>query len=85
MHIAWSDGSGTIEDMARAASERGYEYIAITDHSKGLKIAGGINEDQLQQQAIEIEEVNTRLQADGRTLRVLRSVELNLDPRGHYE
>ena len=82
MHTAWSDGSGTVADMARAASERGYEYIAITDHSKGLKIAGGINEDQLQQQAIEIEEVNTRLQADGRTLRVLRSVELNLDPLG---
>ena len=82
MHTAWSDGSGSIEDMARAASDRGYEYIAITDHSKGLKIAGGINEDQLRQQAMEIEEVNATSQAEGSAVRVLRSVELNLDPQG---
>jgi hypothetical protein len=55
MHTRWSDGSGSIEDMARAAAGRGYSYIAVTDHSKGLKIAGGINEAQLQQQEIEIE------------------------------
>ena len=79
MHTMWSDGSGTIEDMARSAIERGYEHIAITDHSKGLKIAGGIDEQQLEQQSEEIEEVNSRL----RGFRVLRSVELNLDPRGN--
>ena len=82
MHTAWSDGSGSIEEMARAASHRGYEYIAITDHSKGLKIAGGINEDQLLQQAMDIEEVNARLQTEGDGVRVLRSVELNLDSQG---
>jgi DNA polymerase (family 10) len=54
MHSVWSDGSGTIADMAEAAQERGYAYIAITDHSKGLKIAGGINEPQLRQQVSEI-------------------------------
>lgn len=82
MHTAWSDGSGSIEEMARAASERGYEFIAITDHSKGLKIAGGINEDQLQQQSKEICAVNARLRAEGVRFQVLRSVELNLDPVG---
>ena len=40
MHSRWSDGSGTIAEMADAATEKSYEYIAITDHSKGLKIAG---------------------------------------------
>lgn len=40
MHTHWSDGSGSIQDMAEAAISRGYSYIAITDHSKGLKIAG---------------------------------------------
>src|SRR5690348_17346243 len=60
MHTTWSDGEGTIAEMAAAAAERGYEYIAITDHSKGPKIAGGINEDQLQHQAAEIEMVNDR-------------------------
>jgi PHP domain len=82
MHTRWSDGSGSIEDMARAASDRGYEYIAITDHSKGLKIAGGISEEQLERQIVEIEEVNARLQAEGCNVRVLRSTELNLDPHG---
>jgi histidinol phosphatase-like PHP family hydrolase len=82
MHTQWSDGSGTVDEMAQAAAERGYEYIAITDHSKGLKIAGGINEEQLQQQGEEISVVNASLRSAGQSVRVLRSVELNLDPRG---
>jgi len=82
MHTAWSDGSGSIEDMARAASARNYEYIAITDHSKGLKIAGGITEHQLQRQALEIEEVNAKLKAEGCKAQVLRSIELNVDAQG---
>ena len=40
MHTVWSDGSGTISAMAEAAIKRDYKYIAITDHTKGLKIAG---------------------------------------------
>ena len=81
MHTAWSDGSGSIEDMARAASARDYEYIAITDHSKGLKIAGGITEDELQRQGMEIEEVK-KPHDEGSRVRVLRSIERNLDPHG---
>ena len=61
MHTLWSDGSDSIQDMADAAVERGYSFIAITDHSKGLKIAGGIDEDQLAWQAKEIAEVNERM------------------------
>jgi len=82
MHTQWSDGSGSIGDMAGAASERGYEYIAITDHSKGLKIAGGINEDQLRQQGEEIGVVNDSLRSESQPVRVLRSIELNLNPKG---
>jgi histidinol phosphatase-like PHP family hydrolase len=37
-----SDGGGTISEMTAAAIERGYKFIAITDHTKGLKIAGGL-------------------------------------------
>jgi len=81
MHTLWSDGSDSIQDMADAAVERGYFYIAITDHSKGLKIAGGIDEDQLAQQAKEIAEVDEGMGA-GKQFRVLRSVELNLSPDG---
>jgi len=82
MHTLWSDGYDSIAAMADAADRRGYEYIAITDHSQGLKIAGGINEDELHEQAAEIERVNQALQAAGRRVRVLRSIELNLDPNG---
>jgi histidinol phosphatase-like PHP family hydrolase len=82
MHSTWSDGSGSVQEMADAAIERNYEYIAITDHSKGLKIAGGIDEGQLAEQAAEIEGVNRSLKVAGRKLTVLRSIELNLNPQG---
>jgi PHP domain len=82
MHTRWSDGSGTIAEMAEAASERSYEYIAITDHSKGLKIAGGINERDLEEQGAEIAKLNTSLRKSGRSLVVLSSLEMNLNKRG---
>src|SRR4051794_37998693 len=81
MHSTWSDGYASIAEMAEAAAARGYEYIAITDHTKGLKIAGGINEAQLVQQSAEISELNAQLSGSGQQIRVLRSVELNLDPQ----
>ena len=80
MHTTWSDGDASIEAMAESAIERGYQYIAITDHTKGLKIAGGINEKQLAKQAKEIAEINQRLRP--RDFTVLRSVELNISPKG---
>jgi histidinol phosphatase-like PHP family hydrolase len=78
MHTTWSDGSGSVLDMARAGIERGYSYIGITDHSKGLKIAGGINEYEVARQGEEIDEANAEL--DGFT--ILKSIELNLSPSG---
>jgi histidinol phosphatase-like PHP family hydrolase len=83
MHTLWSDGTDSIEAMARAAAERGYEYIAITDHAKGLKIAGGIDEKQLLLQAEEIAQVNGIMASEQQPVRVLRSIELNLDPKGN--
>jgi len=77
MHTRWSDGSGTVRQMANAAAERGYGYIAITDHTKGLSIAGGINEEEVAQQGIEIARINAKSKVT-----VLRSVEMNLNPRG---
>src|SRR4030095_15878206 len=82
MHSRWSDGSATIAEMADAAKERSYEYIAITDHSKGLKIAGGIDERALKRQGTEIAQVNAALSKSGADLTVLRSIEMNLNPRG---
>lgn len=80
MHTTWSDGSGTIHEMADAGLQLGYAYIGITDHAKGLKIAGGINEGHLERQRIEIDAVNRDLR--GRSFRVLHGIELNLNPHG---
>jgi histidinol phosphatase-like PHP family hydrolase len=80
MHTNWSDGAASIRAMAKAAKDRGYEYIGITDHSKGLKIAGGIDERALAEQGREIAGVNRVMAAAGLT--VLRSLEMNLNPRG---
>src|SRR5439155_5192624 len=82
MHTNWSDGSGEIRAMADAAVARGYEFIAITDHSKGLSIANGINEGKLKKQSVEIEAVNRELRASISKLTVLHSIEMNLNPLG---
>jgi histidinol phosphatase-like PHP family hydrolase len=82
MHTLWSDGTASVEEMAQAAVARGYEYIAITDHAKGLKIAGGIDESQLDAQAEEIAQVNAAMASTAKPFRVLRSIELNLNPSG---
>src|SRR5262249_35078582 len=71
-----------IQEMAKAGRERGYEYIAITDHSKGLKIAGGISEADLKEQANEIAQINEQFESSRPRFRVLRSLELNLNPQG---
>ncbi len=82
MHSQWSDGSGTIAEMADAAKNRAYDYIAITDHSKTLKIAGGIDERALKRQGTEIAKVNVAVSKSGSRLTVFRSIEMNLNPRG---
>jgi histidinol phosphatase-like PHP family hydrolase len=82
MHTDWSDGSGTIAEMADAAAKRSYEYIGITDHSKNLKIAGGIDEAELKRQGAEIGEVNAARSKSAPHVTVLHSTEMNLNPRG---
>jgi putative hydrolase len=82
MHTNWSDGSGDIRAMADAAVARGYEFIAVTDHSKGLSIANGIDEAKLKEQSVKIEAVNSELRASAKSLTVLRSIEMNLNPLG---
>ena len=82
MHSRWSDGSGTIAEIADGAANRSYEYIAITDHSKTLKIAGGIDEPALKRQGVEIAKVNVALSKSAAHVTVLRSIEMNLNPRG---
>lgn len=80
MHTVWSDGSATVKEMAQTALDRGYAYIGITDHSKGLKIAGGIDEKAVEQQCGEIDRLNQTFSSKQFT--ILKSIGLNLNPRG---
>jgi DNA polymerase (family 10) len=61
VHSKNSDGTATIEEMALAAREFGLSYIAITDHTKSLAMAGGMDEQELLDQAHRIAEINDRL------------------------
>ena len=78
MHSTWSDGSHTIEAMARACQERGYEYCALTDHSQSTRVARGLDAQGFRRQWKEIDKV--RQQLDGIT--VLKGVELDILPDG---
>jgi len=75
MHSTWSDGSATIAALASAAMARGYDYIAVTDHSKGLPIAGGLSPASVAAQHIEIDQFNQSL---GGRFRVLKGLEANI-------
>jgi DNA polymerase (family 10) len=81
VHSNWSDGSDTIESIAKEAVKLGYQYIAICDHSKGLKVAGGLDEKDFRVQFKEIEQVNRRLD----DVKVLAGVELNIDKDGNLD
>jgi histidinol phosphatase-like PHP family hydrolase len=79
MHSEWSDGRTSIAAMAAACRERGYRRCAITDHSHGLRIAGGISMDDAVQQHREIDELNARF---ANAFRIVKGIEANIDADG---
>src|SRR4030042_276327 len=81
VHSLWSDGRSTIEEMAHAAIKIGYSYIAITDHSQSLKIAGGLSIRELKKKKAEIDKVNKKL----RNFRVLYGTEVDIDSKGNID
>ncbi|WP_047985032.1 DNA polymerase/3'-5' exonuclease PolX [Ornithinibacillus californiensis] len=60
MHTTWSDGAQTLEEMVNEARSYGYDYIAITDHSKNLRVANGLDESRLRKQREEIAKLNEK-------------------------
>jgi DNA polymerase (family 10) len=80
-HSAASDGAHSIEEMATAARDYGYEYIGITDHSQSLKIAGGVSVEDLWEQIRFIDKLNNRLQA----IRILKSAEVDIMVDGQLD
>jgi DNA polymerase (family 10) len=61
VHTRWSDGTATIEEMARAAAAHGLQYVAISEHSRRLAVAHGLDPERLAQQVDEIERLRSRL------------------------
>jgi len=82
MHSEWSDGAPTVEEIAEACVERGYHYAAVTDHSYGLKIAGGMSMAEAAAQRLAIKDVNARY---GGRFRLLQGIEANIDAAGHLD
>ena len=83
VHSENSDGTATIEEMARGAKAFGLDYIAITDHTKSLKLAGGLEEQELLEQADKISQLNDRLREE--EFRILSSAEVNIMKDGSLD
>jgi len=74
MHTSATDGRNSLREMAEEARRLGYDYIAITDHSKRLTMANGLNAKRLRQQMTAIDKLNDEL--DG--IRVLKGIEVDI-------
>jgi len=73
-HTTWSDGGASIAQMASAAQSHGLQYLAISEHSRRLTMAHGLDPPRLAQQCDEIDRVNTRLQG----IRLLKGIEVDV-------
>ena len=74
MHSTWSDGQASVEEMARACLELGYEYFALTDHSQAMAMVQGLTPQRARDQWSEIEEVQELVPG----IRILKSVEVDI-------
>lgn len=79
LHTEWSDGRNSIEEMVEAATERGYEYVCVTDHAEGPGMVGGVglSDQQLESQLSELRAVDDDAEID-----VFAGVEANIDADG---
>jgi DNA polymerase (family 10) len=81
VHTTWSDGKASVAEMAAAAIERGYEYLAICDHTPNVRVVPGLDADALRRQAEEIADVNERVAP----FRVLRGTECDIRRDGELD
>jgi DNA polymerase (family X) len=81
MHTTWSDGAQSLEEMVLRAREKGYEYIAITDHSKFLRVANGLDESRLRKQREEIEKMKEKY----KDIHLFAGIEMDILPDGKLD
>ena len=77
-HTTSSDGRDSLEEMARAAEELGYEYLAVTDHTPAVRVTGGMDEKGFKRQAAAIDKLNGKL----KKLTVLKGAEVDIHKDG---
>lgn len=82
MHSVWSDGSQTLRDIIEAGIERGYQFCAVTDHSYGLPIAGGVSMHELAEQHREIDALNAEYES---CFRLIKGIEANIRADGSVD
>ena len=80
-HTEWSDGHDSIEELAQAAQDMGYQYMAVTEHSAGRGIAHGLDVERLGQQIAEIRTLNERLSG----IRLLTGTEVDIRADGSLD
>jgi DNA polymerase (family X) len=80
-HTAWSDGRASVEEMGRAARDRGYDYLAICDHTPAVGAVPGLTADDVRRQGEEIAAANERLAP----FRVLRGIECDILADGRLD
>jgi len=81
VHSSWSDGGSSVEELVGKARGLGYEYIAITDHSQGLKVAGGLTIEELKDKRKEIDTLNRKY----KDIRILFGAEVDIDSDGNLD
>lgn len=79
LHTEWSDGRNSIEEMVEAATERGYEYVCVTDHAEGPGMVGGVG---LSDQQLESQLSELRAMDDDAEINVFAGVEANINADG---
>ena len=77
-HTTWSDGRASVMEMGEAARDRGYEYLAICDHTEAVTVVPGLTADDVRRQGEEIEQANELLAP----FRILRGIECDIRPDG---
>ncbi|WP_163327649.1 DNA polymerase/3'-5' exonuclease PolX [Desulfurobacterium thermolithotrophum] len=82
IHSNWSDGVSTIEEIALKALKMGYKYMAITDHSKSLKVANGLSEEDVLRRNEEIDKLNEKFKGK---IRILKGMEVDILPDGSLD
>jgi DNA polymerase (family 10) len=81
VHTDWSDGGKSIQGIAEAAKAQGREYIAITDHSKSLKIANGLSEEELELQVKEVRKADKKV----KDINILTGIEADIKDNGELD